>query len=160
MHMGYCPVVYTSHSELPPHKCTAFLQGLHPCDGCREGCYQCAGKDIDPEDATLAWDLGEIYGLANPTRLPSPTTTSLSRTIIMRPRLGTITKLSIGDAERAQGLPAGYTALPTEQSACYKGNVQLKHRFRCVGNTLPGMVASPLYPGHGIVDLCHVLQIN
>ena len=103
-------------------------------------CYQCGEKN--GEDA-LAWDLGEIYGLANPTRLPSPTTCSLARTVVLRPHGGTISRLGIRDAERAQGLRAGHTAVAGEDASRYTEKSLLKARFRCVGNALPGMVGPP-----------------
>jgi hypothetical protein len=56
----------------------AGAQGSSPCAGCRDSCYQCCERGIrEGEDAALAWNLGEIYGLSDPSRLPSPTTTSL-----------------------------------------------------------------------------------
>jgi hypothetical protein len=120
------------------------LQGLAPCEGCNDLCYQCGEEDDRcGEDTAYAWDLGEIYGLSNPTRLPSPTTSSLRRTVIMRPHTGTITRLDIADAERAQGLPVGYTALPAEDTDSYTVKGVLNARFHCVGNALPGMVRIP-----------------
>jgi hypothetical protein len=108
---------------------------------------------MDTDSLALAWDLGEIYGLSNPTRLPSPTTSNLARTIIMRPCAGTITRLGIRDAERAQGLPAGYTELPTGQECNQRR--ELTHRFRCVGNALPGMVATPI-----IISVVPILRMH
>jgi hypothetical protein len=120
------------------------MQGLAPCSGCMDGCYQCAGAGIAAgENCALAWDLGEIYGLTDPSRLPSPTTSSLARTVIMRPEAGTIQRLHIEDAERAQGLPAGYTSLPDVQESGCSQKAVLKTRFRCVGNALPGEVRLP-----------------
>jgi hypothetical protein len=117
------------------------MQGLAPCSGCMDRCYQCAGVGIEAgENCALAWDLGEIYGLTDPSRLPSPTTSSLARTVIMRPEAGTIQRLHIEDAERAQGLPAGYTSLPDVQVSACSQKAVLKTRFRCVGNALPGEV--------------------
>jgi hypothetical protein len=119
----------------------ALLQGLTPCGGCNDRCYQCGEKDARcGEDSAYAWDLGEIYGLANPTRLPSPTTSSLARTVIIRPHEGTFSSLDIRDAERAQGMAAGYTAVPMEHTEHYTQKGLLKTRFRCVGNALPGKV--------------------
>jgi site-specific DNA-cytosine methylase len=63
----------------------------------------------------------------------------------MRPKAMTVTRLSIRDAERAQGLPAGYTALGEEFTADYSPQGELRQRFRCVGNALPGLVASPIF---------------
>jgi site-specific DNA-cytosine methylase len=64
----------------------------------------------------------------------------------MRPKAMTVTRLSIRDAERAQGLPAGYTALGEEFTAEYSRQGELRQRFRCVGNALPGLVASCTLP--------------
>jgi site-specific DNA-cytosine methylase len=64
----------------------------------------------------------------------------------MRPKAMTVTRLSIRDAERAQGLPAGYTALGEESAADYSPQGELRQRFRCVGNALPGEVASCVFP--------------
>lgn len=88
----------------------------------------------------LAWDLGEIYGLADPSRLPSPTTSSLARTVVMRPERGSITRLHISDAERAQGMKPGHTSPTPAQEASHSMKGLLKIRFRCVGNALPGLV--------------------
>jgi hypothetical protein len=120
------------------------MQGLAPCSGCMDRCYQCASSGIAPgENCALAWDLGEIYGLADPSRLPSPTTRSLARTVIMRPEAGTIGRLHIEDAKRAQGLPPGYTSVPGIQDGSCSAKAVLKTRFRCVGNALPGEVRLP-----------------
>jgi hypothetical protein len=109
--------------------------------------------------------MGEIYGLANPTRLPAPTTSSLARTVIMWPDTECYSRLNIEDAERCQGLEAGHTALPHSaiQVACKHLEAQtpalphsviaacreiealtpaqaLTARFHCVGNGLHGEV--------------------
>jgi hypothetical protein len=117
------------------------VQGLEPCTGCLDTCYQCGKRGIQAgEDAALAWDSGEIYGLSDPTRLPSPTTASLARTVIMRPERGTITQLHILDAERAQGMQEEHTSLTRGQSEKHIPKKILELRFRCVGNALPGLV--------------------
>jgi hypothetical protein len=120
------------------------MQGLEPCPGCPDRCYQCGNKGFQAgEDGVLAWDVGEIFGLSDPSRLPAPTTVSLARTVIMRPERGSVTRINIQDAERAQGMQVGHTAVtPAEEAACdEKTNLAL--RFRCVGNAMPGVVRLP-----------------
>lgn len=128
----------------PPHPLSELrlsLQGLEPCFGCIDVCYQCGERGLTAGDnAALAWDLGEIYGLGDPTRLPSPTTSSLARTVVMHPEQGTVTRLHVTDAERAQGMMPGHTRLTPEQEEKYSAKSLLKARFRCVGNAVPGVV--------------------
>lgn len=98
----------------------------------------------------LAWNMGDIYGSSNPTRLPAPTTCSWSQTWIMWPLEGYFCKLHILDAERAQGLPPGHTARDGADPGNTEGS--RTQRFKCVGNALPGEVRdsadhlSPLQP--------------
>lgn len=121
------------------------VQGLAACTGCRGGCYQCAPVQLAKgENAVLTWDLGEIFGASNPTSLPSPTTSSLSRTILMWPEAGLYSRLHIADAERAQGLKPGHTALPEVlvKSGKFGHGECRSARFKCVGNAMPGEVSS------------------
>jgi hypothetical protein len=128
------------------------LQGLVPCTGCAGGCYQCGETAIQPgNDTALAWDMGELYGLARPTRLPAPTTSSLSRTVVMWPQTGCFAKLHIEDAERSQGLEAGHTALPPSHKSKTLSPLLtplqvLSKRFKCVGNGLHGQVRPLHFP--------------
>lgn len=117
------------------------VQGLAACTGCRSGCYQCAPEKIAKgEHTVLSWDLGEIYGASSPTSLPSPTTNSLARTVLMWPEAGLYSRLHIKDAERAQGMQPGHTELPGQQGRAGKTGDAV--RFKCVGNALPGQVSS------------------
>lgn len=118
-----------------------------PCKGCAGGCYQCVESGIKPgANAALAWDMSEIYGLADTSRLPAPTTSSLARTITMWPESQLYARLHIEDAERMQGLQPGHTALPSESSSSRSKKLELTpaqvltERFRCVGNALHGEV--------------------
>ena len=86
--------------------------------------------------------MGNIGGLANPTRLPAPTTNSLARSTIVWPATGRAARLAIEDAERSQGLPAGYTALSPEVTVARMTSLQVQAaRFKCVGNGLHGQVS-------------------
>jgi hypothetical protein len=118
-------------------------QGLVPCTGCAGGCYQCGDAALQPgANPAIAWDMGEIYGLTDPTRLPAPTTSSLSRTVVMWPESGLYARLHIEDAERSQGMEAGHTALPPgECGSLTPAQIQLE-RFKCVGNALHGEVCA------------------
>lgn len=121
------------------------VQGLAACTGCRSGCYQCAPVHLAKgEHTVLTWDMGEIFGASNPTSLPSPTTSSLSRTVLMWPEAGLYSRLHINDAERAQGLKAGHTALLERQARDGRsGHADCRSaRFKCVGNAMPGEVSS------------------
>ena len=106
------------------------------------------GVDKSQQKAVLAWDKGEVYGKADPATLPSPTTVSLARTVLMW-RGGAafahaFAMLDIRDAERAQGLEAGYTELPADVIRKLKltPTQVVASRFKCVGNALPGKVRS------------------
>lgn len=90
----------------------------------------------------MAWDMGEIGGLSKPDRLPAPTTSSLARTVIVRPEPLSFCRLDIRDAERAQGLEPDYTWLPASAApVAALTAVQLRaKRFTCVGNALLGKV--------------------
>jgi hypothetical protein len=134
------------------------MQGVVPCAGCAVGCYQCGGAALQPgDDAALAWDMGEIYGQANPTTLPAPTTSSLARTVVMWPRSGTFARLDIEDAERCQGMEPGHTALPPGSEAGSLKPPQVRtERFKCVGNALHGKV----WPTHAsILFSCRRLSL-
>jgi hypothetical protein len=116
------------------------MQGLEPCPGCRNICYQCGKKGIRAgQDAAHAWDIGELFALSDPTRLPSPTTNSLARTVIMHPERGSITRLHIWDAERAQGMKVGHTCVTLGEVTASSQKSFLKLRFRFVGNAVTGM---------------------
>ena len=80
----------------------------------------------------------ELMGKANPTCLPAPTTCGWARTVIMWPLEGTFCRLDIRDAERAQGLQPGHTAVDSAEPGDTDG-VRTK-RFELVGNALPGEV--------------------
>lgn len=99
------------------------------------GCYQCSSLMSGDGESALAWDLGEIYGLSDPTRLPSPTTNSCSRTVVLLPKTCSAVHLDIRDAERVQGLQPGYTVAPTAGV-----RAALSCRWQCVGNALPGCI--------------------
>lgn len=125
------------------------MQGVEGCSGCGK-CAACSQSgEPQGEGAALAWDLGEIYGLAVPTRLPAPTTSSLARTVVCYTEPLRYAQLDIRDAERAQGLEPDHTRLP-EDSPSVQGMTpaQLRaKRFHCVGNALHGKVCrSPTDP--------------
>lgn len=113
------------------------MQGLVECGGCREGCFHCAPP---PRHAAtvFCWNTGEVFGAANPTLLPAPTTNSHSRIVLVWAAVGTFSKLDIVDAERAQGLPPDYTLVAGSQLATKA------RRFQCAGTALPGQVSSPV----------------
>lgn len=118
------------------------VQGITGCGACGR-CAACSNAaQIGVAGAALAWDMGEICGLAKPDRLPAPTTSSLARTIIVRPEPLSFCRLDIRDAERAQGMEADYTWLPaTAEPVAALTAVQLRaKRFACVGNGLVGKV--------------------
>ena len=122
------------------------MQGILRCDGCGcDGCAQCGcAGDAKQVRKTLAWDIGEIYGHAEPTTLPAPTTSSLARTVVMWPGSGQFAQLDIRDAERAQGLSPGHTEIPNlpEGLKGLSAAGVLAQRFKCVGNALHGKVGT------------------
>ena len=137
VHRGTKATVSLCHNTL----CVC-VQGVTGCADCGS-CASCTGGiSVNDAGAAVAWDLGEIYGLAEPCKLPAPTTTSLARTVVCYAHSRTWAQLDIRDAERAQGLQPDHTWLP-EDSQARSGltAAQLRAtRFRCVGNALHGGV--------------------
>ena len=87
------------------------------------------------ETPDVAWNICEVYGCSNPTCLPASTTTSWLRTVLIWPLQGVFCKLHIEDAEAAQGLLRGHTAINPQNP-----DADRAARFKCVGNAQPGQV--------------------
>lgn len=116
------------------------VQGMRHCRNlptgtCGQGCYLC--KLLDRTEA-MAWNLGEIAGLADPTRLPAPTTNSLDRTVVVFPETEAYCRVHIKDAERLQGLTPDHTHLP--DGGGLTAAAERAKRFMVVGNGLQGEV--------------------
>lgn len=89
------------------------MQGIHACGWCSAGCYQCAPATLAPGKHTaVAFDVGDMFGSAQPFSVPAPTTSSLYRRIIMWPEGGegwAFCTPHIEDAERLNVLESGHT---------------------------------------------------
>lgn len=106
------------------------------------------GVDESQRKAVIAWDKGEVCGKTDPTTLPSATTVSFARTVIISPGTWQFAMLDIRDAERAQGLEPGHTEVSVDFIRKLKLTPLqvLERRFKCVGNALPGKVRSQHRP--------------